>query len=90
MRSNAAAPNAVRPRGISAESKSRIAILMSRNDDPHVRAMQMERSQSREVKFAFGSIGLRVFNVAHFRQPSNASALVYSYARRLSGSWSFD
>jgi len=48
-KSNAAAPNAVRPRGISAESKSRIAILMSRKDDPQVRAMPMDRSQSREV-----------------------------------------
>ena len=37
---------------VSDESKWRIAILISKNDDPQVRAIPMERSQSSGVKDA--------------------------------------
>jgi hypothetical protein len=79
MSRSAAAPNAVLPSGITEESKWRIEILISRNDDPHVRAMPMERSQSSPEKFAFDSIDLWLFINAHFRQPNKAAALVYWY-----------
>lgn len=49
MRKRAAAPKAVLPSGITDESKWRIAILMSKNDDPQVSAIPIERSQSSEV-----------------------------------------
>ena len=49
MSKSAAAPKAVLPSGITDESKWRIAILMSKNDDPHVSAIPIERSQSSEV-----------------------------------------
>jgi len=52
MRRSAAAPKAVRPSGITDESKWRIAILMSKNDDPQVSAIPIERSQSSEVNVA--------------------------------------
>jgi hypothetical protein len=37
----------------------------------------MERSQSRPENFALGSVGLRRFMNAHFKEPDKASALVY-------------
>jgi hypothetical protein len=49
MSKSAAAPKAVLPSGITDESKWRIEILISKNDEPHVRAIPIERSQSREV-----------------------------------------
>ena len=55
MRRSAAAPKAVLPSGITDESKWRIAILMSKNEDPHVSAMPIERSQSSEVNEAWVS-----------------------------------
>lgn len=78
--SSAAVPKAVLPRGITDESKCRIAILINRNDDPQVSAMPMERSQSRQENFPFGSEDLWIFIIAHFREPNKASALVYWYA----------
>jgi hypothetical protein len=52
MRRSAAAPKAVLPSGITDESKWRIAILMSKNDEPQVSAMPIERSQSSGVNDA--------------------------------------
>jgi hypothetical protein len=80
MSKSAAAPKAVLPSGITDESKWRIEILMSKNDDPHVRAIPMERSQSRPENFALGSVGLRTFMDTHFKEPNKASALVYWHA----------
>ena len=80
MSKSAAAPNAVLPSGITDESKSRIAILISRNDDPQVSAIPMERSQSMPEKLPLGSVGLRRFICTHFKEPNKASALVYGYA----------
>jgi len=61
MRRSAAAPKAVRPSGITDESKWRIAILMSKNDEPQVRAMPMESSQSSGVNDAWVSAVLAGF-----------------------------
>ena len=61
MSSSAAAPKAVLPSGITEESKWRIAILMSKNDDPQVSAMPTESSQSSEVKDAWVSAVLADF-----------------------------
>jgi hypothetical protein len=58
---SAAAPKAVLPSGITDESKWRIAILISKNDDPQVSAMPMERSQSSEVNEAWVSAVLAGF-----------------------------
>jgi hypothetical protein len=80
MSKSAAAPNAVLPSGITEESKWRIAILINKNDDPQVRAMPIESSQSRPENCAFGSVGLRRFMNTRFREPNTASALVYWYA----------
>ena len=52
MMRSAAAPKAVLPSGITDESKWRIAILISKNDDPQVSAIPIERSQSSEVNDA--------------------------------------
>jgi hypothetical protein len=52
MRRSAAAPNAVLPSGMTEESKWRIAILMSKNEDPQVSAIPIERNQSSEVNEA--------------------------------------
>jgi hypothetical protein len=49
MSKSAAAPKAVLPSGITDESKCRIAILINKKDEPHVRAMPIESSQSSEV-----------------------------------------
>ena len=61
MSSSAAAPNAVLPRGITDESKWRIAILINKNDEPHVSAMPIESSQSRGVNVAWVSAVLADF-----------------------------
>jgi len=61
MSKSAAAPKAVLPSGITDESKWRIAILISKNDDPQVSAIPMERSQSSEVNDAWVSAGLADF-----------------------------
>jgi hypothetical protein len=58
---SAAAPKAVLPSGITDESKWRIAILISKNDEPHVRAMPMESSQSSDVNGAWVSALLAGF-----------------------------
>ena len=62
---------------------------IKRKDEPQVRAIPMERSQSMLENFIFGSVDLWIFTNAHFGQPSRAAALVYWYAGRLNGSWSF-
>jgi hypothetical protein len=61
MSKSAAAPKAVLPSGITDESKWRIAILISKNDDPQVSAMPMESSQSSEVNDAWVSALLAGF-----------------------------
>jgi hypothetical protein len=61
MSNSAAAPKAVLPSGITDESKWRIAILISKNDDPQVRAIPMESSQSSEVNDAWVSALLAGF-----------------------------
>jgi hypothetical protein len=55
MSKSAAAPNAVLPSGITEESKWRIAILINKKDEPHVRAIPIESSQSSEVNDAWVS-----------------------------------
>jgi hypothetical protein len=45
-----------------------------------VRAIPIDRSQSRPENCAFGSVGLRGFMNTRFREPNKASALVYWYA----------
>jgi hypothetical protein len=80
MSKSAAAPKAVLPSGITDESKWRIEILMSKNEEPHVRAIPIDRSQSRPENCAFGSVGLRGFMNTRFGEPNKASALVYWYA----------
>ena len=58
---SAAAPKAVLPSGITDESKCRIAILMSRNEDPQVNAMPIESIQSSGVNDDCVSALLAVF-----------------------------